>query len=155
MWPAIRLLTLGIFCTAQFLAAISVYVFHDVDKDKIGHWNEAFADLSVELAVFTLIVSGAVWLLALLGRQLFNLRGYSPRASIGLSLGIATAFFQYPFEFAARKLVPNLAESLLTFYLLAPPRYLQATATRDLNQRRISVRAGMEATGSVSLALTC
>jgi len=39
---------LGIFCTALFLDAISVYIFHDVDKNKIGHWNEAFADLSIE-----------------------------------------------------------------------------------------------------------
>ena len=48
MWRAIRLLMLGIFCTALFLDAISVYIFHDVDKNKIGHWNEAFADLSIE-----------------------------------------------------------------------------------------------------------
>jgi hypothetical protein len=47
---------LGIFCTALFVAAISVYIFHDVDHDKIGHWNEAFAGLCVESVSFTLII---------------------------------------------------------------------------------------------------
>ena len=131
MWRAIRLLMLGIFCTALFLGAISVYIFHDVDKNKIGHWNEAFADLSIEAAVFSLIISGAVWLLALLGRQLFNLRGHAPRARIGLSLGIAAAVFQYPFEFVGRRLVPNLAESFLSFYLVAAIFLCTAVLLRD------------------------
>jgi cytochrome bd-type quinol oxidase subunit 1 len=122
---------LGIFCTALFLAAISVYVFHDVDQDKIGHWNEAFADLSIEAIVFSLIISGAIWLLAFLGRQLFNLRGYSPRARIGLSLGIAAAVFQYPFEFVGRKLVPNLAKSFLSFYSVAAIFLCTAVLLRD------------------------
>jgi hypothetical protein len=131
MWRAILLLMLGIFCTALFLNAISVYVFHDVDQNKIGHWKEAFADLSIEAVVFSLIISGAVWLLALLGRPLFNLRGYSPRARIGLSLGIATAFFQYPFEFVGRRLVPNRQESFLSFYLVAAILLCTAVLLRD------------------------
>jgi hypothetical protein len=81
-------LVLGILCTALFIAAISVYIFHDVDQDKIGHWTEAFAGLCVESVLFTLIVGGPVWLLTLLGRHLFHLRDYSPRAMLGLFLGI-------------------------------------------------------------------
>jgi hypothetical protein len=119
MWRAMLLLILGIFCTALFLDSISVYVFHDVDQAEIGHWNEAFAELSVESVVFGLIIGGSVWILCLLGRQLFNLRGYSPRARIGLALGIAATVFQYPFEFVARKLFPNLAGTFLTLYVVA------------------------------------
>jgi hypothetical protein len=127
---------LGIFCSALFIGAISVYVFHDVDHDKIGHWNEAFANLSIEVIAFSLMISGAVWLLALLGRRLFNLRGFSPRAKIGLYVGIATAVLQYPFEFVGRKLVPNLEESLLYFYLVAAIFLCTAILLRDTFQQR-------------------
>jgi hypothetical protein len=58
MRRAILLLMLGIFCTALFGTAISVYLFHDVDKDKIGHWNEAFAGLCTESVLFTVVVGG-------------------------------------------------------------------------------------------------
>lgn len=135
MWRSILLLILGIFCSALFIGAISVYVFHDVDQDKIGYWNEAFANLSIEVVAFSLMISGAVWLLALLGR-LFNLRGFSPRAKIGLYVGIATAVLQYPFEFVGRRLVPNLAESLLYFYLVATIFLCTAILLRDTFQQR-------------------
>jgi hypothetical protein len=105
---------LGTCNTALFLAAISVYIFHDVDQDRIGHWNAAFVDLSIEVFVLSLILGGAVWLLARAGQRVFGLRGGSPRARIGLSLGIAAAVFQYPFDFLARKLVPSLAQFLLS-----------------------------------------
>jgi cytochrome bd-type quinol oxidase subunit 1 len=143
MWRAILLLMLGMLCTALFLDAISVYVFHDVDQDKIGHWNEAFADLSVEAVVFSLIISGAAWFLALLGRQLFNLRGYSPRARIGLSLGIAAVGFQYPFEFAGRKLVPNHAEFFLAFYLVAAVFLCTSVLLRD-TIKQLKLRKALE-----------
>ena len=117
MSRAILLLTLGIFFTALFLGGISVYLFHDVDQDKIGHLNEAFAGLSVEVIVFSLIISGAVSLLFLFGRQLFKLRGYSPRPRIGLLLGIAATGIQYPFEFVGRRFFPNRGDFFLGFYL--------------------------------------
>ena len=50
MWRAIVFLTLAILCSALVVALISVYVFHDVDRDKLGHLNEVFADLAVEAA---------------------------------------------------------------------------------------------------------
>lgn len=143
MWRAILLLMLGIFCTALFLGAISVYVFHDVDQGKIGHWNEAFADLSIETAVFSLVLSGSVWLLALLGQQLFNLRGHSPRARIGLSLGIAATVFQYPFEFVGRRLVPNRAESFLSFYLVAAIFLCTAVLLHDIF-KQLKLRKALE-----------
>ena len=63
MWRAILLLVLGVFCTALFSAAITVYMFHDVDKDMIRHWNEAFAGLCTESVLFTVVVGGGVALL--------------------------------------------------------------------------------------------
>jgi ABC-type Fe3+ transport system permease subunit len=106
MSRALLLLMLGIFFTALFLGAISVYAFHDVDQDKIAHLSEAFAGLSVEAMVFSLIISGAVGPLSLLGRQLFKLRGSSPRPRIGLLLGIAAAILQYPCDFVGRRFFP-------------------------------------------------
>jgi hypothetical protein len=118
MRRAILLLMLGIFCTALFGAAISVYIFHDVDQDKIGHWNEAFAGLCTESVLFTLVVGGGVALLTLLGRRLFHLKEYSPRAILGFLLGVGVTIFQYPWEFAARKELPKLADSFLSLYLV-------------------------------------
>ena len=96
MFRAILLLTLGIFFTALFLGGISVYLFHDVDQDKIGHLNEAFAGLSVEVIVFSLIISGAVSLLFLFGRQFFKLHGYSPRVESVLSSALQPQFSNMP-----------------------------------------------------------
>jgi hypothetical protein len=118
MRRAILLLMLGIFCTALFSAAISVYIFHDVDQDKIGHWNEAFAGLCTESVLFTLVVGGGVALLTLLGRHLFHLKGYSPRSMLGLLLGVGVTVFQYPWEFVARKELPKLADASLSLYLV-------------------------------------
>jgi hypothetical protein len=109
---------LGLFCTALFCAAISVYVLHDVDHDKIGHWNEAFAGLCAESVLFTLVISGAVGLLTLLGRHIFHLRGYSPRAMLGLFLGVGVTVAQYPWDFVGRRLLPKLAEFSLSLYLV-------------------------------------
>jgi hypothetical protein len=126
---------LGIFCSALFIGAISVYVFHDVDHDKIGHWNEAFANLSIEVIAFSLMISGAVWLLALLGRRLFNLRDFSPRAKIGLYVGIATAVL-VPLRIRRQEACskPRRVSSLFLFsrrrlplYRYSPARYLPTT----------------------------
>jgi hypothetical protein len=109
---------LGIFCTALLSAAISVYIFHDVDKDQIGHWNEAFAGLCTEGVLFTVIVSGGVALMTLLGRHLFHLKGYSPRSKLALFLGIGVMVLQYPWDFVGRAAFPELADSFLSFYLV-------------------------------------
>ena len=119
MTRTLSLFIVGLFCTSLFLGGVSVYVFHDVDQDKIGHWNEAFADLSAEIAVFDLIVGGSVWALTLLGRRLFKLHGSSPRARLGLGLGIAVPILQYLFDFAGRAFIPNYADFALYFLLVA------------------------------------
>jgi cytochrome bd-type quinol oxidase subunit 2 len=147
MWRAILFLMLGTFCSGLFVAAISVFVFHDVDQGQIGHLNEPFANLSIETVVFSLVISGLAWLLALLGRHLFHLRGYSPRARVGLYLGIAVTVFQYPFEFIGRILGPNLAESFRWFYLVAAILLCTAVLLRDtFNQRKL--RKALEPTST-------
>ena len=143
MRRAILLLTLGIFFTALVVAFLSVYVFHDVDQDKIGHWNEAFADLAIEAVIFSLIISIPTWVLALSGWYLLHLGGYPPRAGVGLALGILVTVCQYPFEFLGRKLVPNLAGLFLSIYLVAG--VLLCTAILVVDTRRQKVQRALEA----------
>jgi len=131
MRRSILLLVLGIFCTFLVVAAVSVYPFHDVDHDMIGDWNEAFAGLCAEGIVFTLIIGFPVWLLTLLGQHLFHLTGYSPRAKLGLLLGIGVTAFQYPWEFAARVELPKLADSALSFYLILAIVFCTVVLLRD------------------------
>jgi len=122
---------LGMFCTALFSAAISVYIFHDVDKDKIGHWNEAFAGLCIESVIFTVVVGGGVALLTLLGRLLFNLKGYSPRSKLGACLGIGVTVLQYPWDFVGRTAFPKLADSSLSLYLIVAIVLCSIVIVRD------------------------
>ena len=144
MRRSILFLMLGIFCTAVFGAAISVYIFHDVDHDQIGHWNEAFAGLCAESVLFTLIVGGAVGLLTLLGRHLLHLSGYSPRAMLGLFLGIGVTVFQYPWDLAGRKVLPRFADSSLSFYLILAIVLCTVALLRD-NFRQMKLCEGLEA----------
>jgi len=131
MRRAILLLMLGIFCTALLSAAISVYIFHDVDKDQIGHWNDAFAGLCTESVLFTVMVGGGVALLTLLGRHLFHLKGYSPRAKFGLFLGIGATALQYPWDFVGRTAFPKLADSSLSLYLIVAIVFCSIAILRD------------------------
>jgi hypothetical protein len=118
MRRTILLFMLGILCTALLCAAISVYLLHDVDKDMIGHWDEAFVGLCSESVLFTVIVGGGVALLTLLGRLLFHLKGYSPRSKLGLFLGIFVTVLQYPWDFVGRAAFPKFADFSLSLYLI-------------------------------------
>ena len=99
-------------------AAVSVYLFHDVDKDQAGHLNEAFAGLCTEVVLYTLIIGGGVELLSLLGRLVFRLKGYSPRPKLSFFLGIGVTVLQYPWDYLARAAFPNLAGYSLSLYLI-------------------------------------
>jgi hypothetical protein len=130
---------LGIFCTTVAISAVSVYVFHDVDKNEVGHWNEAFAGLCIEFVLFTLIVGGGVALLTLLGRYLYHLKSYSPRPKLGLSLGISVAIVQYPWDFVGRLLFPNLADSSLSLFLIVAIVLCSTVIVRDnIRQKKLS-----------------
>ncbi len=108
----------GILCTCLVIAAISVYVFHDVDRMMIGHWNEAFAASCDEGVLFTLIVGGGASILILLGRSVFHLKGFFPRAKVGFFVGVGVTMFKYPWEFAARVFLPKFADTFLAYYLV-------------------------------------
>jgi hypothetical protein len=127
--------------TAIVLNAVSVYVFHDVDQNKIGHLNEAFAELAVEAVIFSLIVGGLVWLFVLAGRRLLSLRNYSPRLRVAASIGVAAAVFQYPFEYIGRRVAPNLSDSFLFFYLITAPFLAAAVLLADVI-RQSKIRNG-------------
>jgi hypothetical protein len=122
---------LGVFCAAQFIAAISVYVFHDVDKDMIGHWNEAFAESCAEFILFTVIVGGGVAFLSWLGRYIFQLMGYSPRSKLGFFLGVGVSVLQYPWDLVGRAAFPKFADSLLFVYLVIAIIFCSIVIVRD------------------------
>ena len=119
MRGAISIFMLGIFCTALTSSAISVYIFHDVDKEEIGHWSEAFGGLCIESVLFTLVLGGGVALLTLFGRRLLHLKGHSPRAELSLLLGIGTTVIQYPWDLVGRVALPKLRGYSLTLYLVS------------------------------------
>ena len=43
------------FATAMFTNAAAVYLLHDVDADRIGKWNLAYWELTLEFLVFALL----------------------------------------------------------------------------------------------------
>ncbi|MGA3031701.1 MAG: hypothetical protein ABSD70_00355 [Terracidiphilus sp.] len=144
MSRVILLLALGIFCTFLMVATISVYVFHDVDQDEIGHWNDAFAGLSIEGVLFTVIISAGVALLTLAGRNLFHLRGYSPRAKLGLFLGIGVSVLQYPWDFLGRMAFPRLTDFSLSLYLVVAIVVCSVVIVRD-NYKQMKSRQDLAA----------
>lgn len=109
---------LGILCAATFIAAVSVYAYHDVDKEQIGHWNETFAAQCIEGVLFTVTVGGGVAVLTLLGRQLFHLSGCFPRLKVVFLLGVDVSLLQYPWDFISRAALPRLADAALSAYLV-------------------------------------
>ncbi len=134
---------LGIFCAAVLSNVVTVYVFHDVDADKIGHWNEAFAGLFIESVLFALIVCGGVAVLTFLGRRLFQLKGFYPRAKLGLYVGIGVAIFQYAWDFAGRTAFPTHGDTGLTLYLILAIIGCSIVFVRDsLMQQRLSPGSG-------------
>ncbi len=131
MRRSILFLILGIFCTALLVGAISVYLLHDVDRDMMGRLNEAFLQLCTESILFALIVGGPAGLLTALGRVVFHLRGYSPRAILGFLLGIGVAVCQYAWDFSARKIFPKQADESLYIYLVAAIVLCSVVLLRD------------------------
>jgi len=131
MRRTIFLFLLGIFCASLLSDAISVYIFHDVDKEMIGHWNEAFAGLCTESVLFVVIVGGGVTLLTFVGRRFYHLKGYSPRAKLALFLGIGVTILQYPWDFIGRVAFPKLADSSLALYLIVAIIFCSIVIVRD------------------------
>ena len=142
MRRTILLFILAMFGTALLNAAISVYIFHDVDKDQVGHWNEAFAGLCGEIVLFTLVVGVGLALLTWIGRLLFHLKGYSPRAKLGLFLGVGVSVLQYPWDFVGRAAFPAYADSFLSLYLIVAIVLCSIVIVRD-NFRQMKLRQAL------------
>jgi hypothetical protein len=145
MWRSLSSLIVGVFSTALLSSAVSVYLLHDVDRDQIGRWNEAFAALCAESFIFAVMVGGIVGLLTLLARQLFHLKGYSPRAVLSLVLGIAVTALQYPWDFLGRKFFPKIADSSLDVYLVIAIIACTVILLRD-NYQQMRLHKTLEAT---------
>lgn len=131
MFRSISLLLLGILVACLLTAAISVYVFHDVDKDKLGQPNETFVALCFEAVLFGLLVCVPTWLLTFLGRRLLHLTASSPRPILALLLGFIVTVFQYPWEFAGRKFFTSHAGSFLSSYIIIAIVVCTAVLLRD------------------------
>jgi hypothetical protein len=136
MRRAILLFMLGILCTALFVSAVSVYAFHDVDKEQIGHSNEAFAAQCTEGVLFTLIVGGGVAVLTLLGRHLFHLSGYTPRLKLVFFLGVGATLLQYPWDFVSRGALPRVADASLFAFLVVAIVLCSIVFVRDAFRQR-------------------
>jgi hypothetical protein len=97
------------------LSAVSVYVFHDLDKQLIGKWDLAFRDLAGEVLVFALMVARGTAVLTQIGRMVAGLRPAVPTPKLGLIAGASIGLVQYPFEF----LLPNVADEQCDFWIYA------------------------------------
>ncbi len=132
MRRSIFLLISGLSGTALLIAAISVYLLHDVDQEQMSHLNAAFAGLFLESVLFGLIIGGLTGLLVLLGRFFLRRTSHSPRAMLALSLGIGVALIQYPWDFTIRKAFPKFADLSLGGYLIAATVFCAAVLLRDI-----------------------
>jgi len=103
------------------LNAISVYLFHDVDRDRVGQWNLAYLELSEEFLILAVIVGAIVLLLTWLGRILFHLQGTPTNPKLAFFLGILLILAQYPIELAARKYFPVQKDIVLGLYPFLSP----------------------------------
>jgi hypothetical protein len=104
MWRVVLSFFCGVCLSALLLGAISVYVFHDVDKDLVGKWNIAFRYLAGEVLLFGLLVTLGTAILTQIGRMVAGLRSTVPAPKLGFILGASIGLVQYPFEFLVRKL---------------------------------------------------
>lgn len=125
------------FATSLFTNAAAVYLFHDVDADRIGKWNLAFRDLALEFFIFSLVLSVSLFLLTWIGRMVFGLRTVAPNLKLSVILGIAVMLIQYPAEFTVRKLAAERSvDSFLLGYMLLSPVCCAAIILLNAHKRR-------------------
>ena len=131
MRRTILFLTLGTFSTALLISLFSVYILHDVDQDKVGHLNQAFAGLCAESIVFALILGAITGLFTAVARSFFPLNRYESRPAFGIFLGACVTVCQYPWDFFSRKLFPKFADLALGSYLVIASVLCVAILLRD------------------------
>lgn len=113
---------MGIFAAAMFTNAVAVYLLHDVDVDRIGKWNLAYWELTIEFLAFGLVLAVCFFLVIWIGAVVFGLRDVTLNLRLGFVLGIAVTLIQYPAEFTVRKLMAGHSSGgfLLGYMLLSP-----------------------------------
>jgi hypothetical protein len=57
MWRLTSRFFVGLFAAALFTNAAAVYLFHDVDADRVAKLNRAYAELALEFFVFALVLA--------------------------------------------------------------------------------------------------
>jgi hypothetical protein len=125
------------FATALLTNAAAVYLLHDVDADRIGKWNLAFWELTLEFFIFSLVLTASFFLLTWIGIMVFRLRQVALNFKLGLALGIGVMLVQYPAEYAVRKLAPgHSADSFLLGYILLSPICCAAIVLLSAHKRR-------------------
>jgi hypothetical protein len=117
--------------TALPLNAISVYLFQDVDDDRVGQWNLAYLELCGEFLILAAVAGTLVWLLTWIGRIVFDLQRIPPSPRLAFFLGILLILVQYPIEFAARKYFPARKDIVLALYPLLSSIACAALLLRD------------------------
>jgi hypothetical protein len=137
MWRLTSRFFIGMFTTALFTNAIAVYLLHDVDADRIGKWNLAYWELTLEFFIFSLVLTVSFFLLSWTGTMVFRLRHVAPNLKLGFVLGIAVMLIQYPAEFTVRKLTHGYSvDSFLLGYILLSPICCAAIVLLNAHKRR-------------------
>jgi hypothetical protein len=133
----------GMLLTALLVNALSVYVFHDVDQEMIGHWNAAYFLLDVEFAIMSFIISGFLLLFISVGRKFFYRHGGPLNIRLGIMLGIGTILFQYAFDMAARSWVPGITMIVLCLYPLLSSAASAIILLRKTSPPKASISANI------------
>jgi hypothetical protein len=120
----------GLVVAGVSLNAISVYLLHDVDANRIGKLNLAFAELCEEFSFFIVIASVFFLFVLWIGKKLLRLQLLAPNQRLAFSLGAMLMIAQYGIDFFVRALLPNQRGTVLTAYLLLSPVLCAAIALR-------------------------
>jgi hypothetical protein len=144
MWRLTLRFFLGIFLAASFTNAAAVYLFHDVDADRVGNLNLAYRDLTLEFLVFGFVLTSIFSLLTWVGAVAFRLRDIPPNLKLGFILGMAVTILQYPGEFVVRKLTTEgSADSFLLGYMFLSPICCAVLILLNRHKRRTDKNAAL------------
>jgi hypothetical protein len=111
MWWLVLSFFRGICLSALLLRAVSVYVFHDAEKQLIGKWDLAFRGLVEEVLLFAILATLGTAVLTQIGRMVAGFRPAGPPTKLGFIVGASVGLVQYPLEFLVRKVADEHYDS--------------------------------------------
>jgi hypothetical protein len=141
MWQLTLRFFLGIFAAALFTNAAAVYLFHDVDADRVGKLNLAFWELTLEFLAFGLALAVIFFLTTWSGSLVLRLRDVPLNLKLAFILGVVVTVLQYPAEFAARVATGGSADAFQLAYLLSSPVFCGAIVLMNRYKRRATMIA--------------